>query len=171
MPPEAEGLQERPVHSLVLLSVSEPTLLLGGGMMQGSRGGQNRSQEQKKAVGTPTFGCSSSSSSPEVPHKRICFSTQILPNVLGVTQQTGGMQECAAAVFHHAACLFQDVTSSNCSFLQSERLCPRGRRGEAPVDQSGCVFTALACDGGAVRSLPITDCHFDSDATRGARTA
>lgn len=29
------------------------------------------------------------------------------------------------------------------------------------------LFTALACDGGATPSLPITDCHFDGDATGG----
>lgn len=31
----------------------------------------------------------------------------------------------------------------------------------------GSLFTALACDGGDTRSLPITDCHFDGDATGG----
>lgn len=39
------------------------------------------------------------------------------------------------------------------------------------LDSGNILFTALACDGGATPSIPITDCHFDGDATRTERNS
>lgn len=43
--------------------------------------------------------------------------------------------------------------------------CPKKKTAVSRLRSS--LFTVLACDGGATRSLPITDCHFDADATGG----
>lgn len=53
------------------------------------------------------------------------------------------------------------------SILGRSISCPKTAAPRPKSRLCSSLFTALACDGGATRSLPITDCHFDGDATGG----
>lgn len=80
----------------------------------------------------------------------------------------------AASVCHHCVSMWDALAPKFPINLFRVVYCPQafffgGKKAFLAQNAGLCgsLFTALACDGGDTRSLPITDCHFDGDATGG----
>lgn len=101
----------------------------------------------------------------------------LLPSIL--TRDLEGRCRCSCDHMCDGCIYLRHISPSNphLHFFHVVYCPPAFLRGKKPVsfpkttDHSAALcsslFTALAGDGGAVRSLPITDCHFDGDATGG----
>lgn len=85
---------------------------------------------------------------------------------------------CSARWYVRYVCVFVFMAQNSFTHFNVQLSVPKQYWGKhffttqvQKLDSGNVLFTALACDGRATPSIPITDCHFDGDATRTERNS